>query len=70
MNNNAEFFIELEGQQLRDCLSGYCSLVSINPESLSEKIINNKFKQVHSLLINSMINYYMQICYKVAAANT
>lgn len=58
--NNLDFFLDFEGNQLNKILSDRSDNENLAMESISEKIISEAFRQVHTLLINSLINLYMQ----------
>lgn len=60
MSYNLEFFLEFEAQQLLKEISEYYSSELTVSKSLSDKIINKAFKHVHAILINSLIDYFMQ----------
>lgn len=60
MSYNLEFFLEFEAQQLLKEISEYYSSELTVSKSLSDKIINKAFKHVHAILINSLIDCFMQ----------
>lgn len=60
MTYNIEFFLEFEAQLLINKLSESYPLDSMIADAPSEKVINNTFKHVHAVMINSLINYFMQ----------
>ncbi len=60
MNYDAEFFLEIEEQQMKRNLSDCFSLEQKTGEILSEKEIGSTFKHIHSSLVNRLIDYYMQ----------
>lgn len=64
MKYNIEYFLELEGQQLIKKLSECYPCDSLMPGVPSEKAINSTFKQVHTSLVNNLINKFMLVSCK------
>lgn len=60
MTYNIEFFLEFETQQLQKIFLEYCSFESTTSKFSSDKIINKAFKNIHTKLINSLIDCFMQ----------